>query len=620
MRKFQRATLAMALLSCSAVQQTSPKPPPPTFTLDSEAMFLGESTTLSISGATPNTRVFLIATLAETGPLSCPSVLGGECLDLPSPARMLASTRTSASGDATFAVVPPASLGERPVQLQAVQLPMGAVAVSNLLATHTFLRDGDVDGDGLTNGEEIDTAGTDPLLADTDADDITDADELATGSDPTDADDPGDGWQLVWYDAFDGPDIDASKWAFEVNGQGGGNNELQYYTDRPENARIEDGALVIEARQESFSGPDGTRAYTSARLRTLNQGDWLYGRIEARMRLPTGQGLWPAFWMLPTDWVYGGWAASGEIDIMELVGHAPNTVHGTLHYGGAWPNNTSSGQGYTIAESFGDDFHDFAVEWDATEFRWYVDGQLVQVQNQWFSDAGAYPAPFNQRFHMLFNVAVGGNWPGPPDASTSFPQRMEVDWVRVYQRETPPLTLANAGFESRAPGATTPDQWLIYPIALTNFAAEQTGAPIFNSPATFTAYQGDASLKVWGQFSGDENRTPIYQEFPVSAGDGFTLSGVAMTHPDDAIGGSNQAELRLLFFDDAYNLLASTSSAPLDASSPRGTWIPLDVTATAPAGATKVQASVEFLQCVGASANCYDAGSVYVDGLQLQTL
>ena len=182
--------------------------------------------------------------------------------------------------------------------------------------------------------------------------------DTATDTDP---DATREGWVLVWRDEFSGNEIDMSKWSFEVNGQGGGNNELQYYTDRSDNARIENGALVIEARSESFTGSDGTRDYTSARLRTANKGDWTYGRIEARIRLPFGQGIWPAFWMLPTDWVYGGWAASGEIDIMELVGHEPNVVHGTLHYGGPWPENTYSGDGYSIDEPFANDFHTFAV-------------------------------------------------------------------------------------------------------------------------------------------------------------------------------------------------------------------------------------------------------------------
>ena len=240
-------------------------------------------------------------------------------------------------------------------------------------------------------------------------------------------------WELVWSDEFDGPGIDLNKWEHEVNAWGGGNNELQYYTDRPVNSFIEDGKLVIQALQETYTGPEGTRDYTSARLRTLHKGEWLYGRFEARIKLPTGQGLWPAFWMLPTDWVYGGWAASGEIDVVELIGSQPGVIHGTLHYGGEWPNNTLSG-GSRSGPDFTAGFHEYAVEWDPLEFRWYVDGVHYHTETDWWSSAADYPAPFNQRFHMLLNVAVGGNWPGSPDASTVFPQRMEVDYVRVYQR------------------------------------------------------------------------------------------------------------------------------------------------------------------------------------------
>ena len=244
-----------------------------------------------------------------------------------------------------------------------------------------------------------------------------------------------EGWILVWRDEFLDSEIRTDRWGFEVNAQGGGNNESQYYTDRSENARIENGNLVIEARAENYTGPEGTRDYTSARLRTLNKGDWEYGRMEANIKLPYGQGIWPAFWMLPTDWVYGGWAASGEIDIMELVGHEPNVTHGTLHYGGPWPENTYTGDSYTIDEPFANAFHNFAVEWEYGEIRWYLDDVHFQTQTDWYSTAAAWPAPFNQRFHIILNVAVGGTWPGYPDASTAFPQRMEVDYVRVYERD-----------------------------------------------------------------------------------------------------------------------------------------------------------------------------------------
>ena len=251
---------------------------------------------------------------------------------------------------------------------------------------------------------------------------------------------PPGGWALVWRDEFDGSAIDPAKWSFEVNGGGGGNNELQYYTARPENAFVANGRLTLQALRERYCSTDGCRDFTSARVRTLNKGDWLYGRMEVRARLPRGQGLWPAAWMLPSDNAYGGWAASGEIDIMEAVntgGSGGNTVHGTLHYGGAWPNNTHKGGQTTPATSVADNFHDYAVEWEPNQIRFYVDGALYHTATEWWSSGGAFPAPFNKRFHMILNVAVGGNWPGSPTASTVFPQRMEIDHVRVYQRANP---------------------------------------------------------------------------------------------------------------------------------------------------------------------------------------
>lgn len=248
---------------------------------------------------------------------------------------------------------------------------------------------------------------------------------------------PAGGWRLVWQDEFDGSRIDPQKWNFEVNGGGGGNNELQYYTDRPQNASVAGGVLTIQALAERYCAADGCRDYTSARLTTRNKGDWLYGRVEVRARLPGGQGLWPAIWMLPTDWAYGGWAASGEIDILEAVNAGAsggNTIHGTLHYGAPWPNNTYKGGSTVPASSIVDNFHVYAVEWEPAQIRFYVDGRLYHTATDWWSSGGAFPAPFNKRFHLLLNVAVGGNWPGSPNASTRFPQTMQVDYVRVYQK------------------------------------------------------------------------------------------------------------------------------------------------------------------------------------------
>jgi len=260
-------------------------------------------------------------------------------------------------------------------------------------------------------------------------------------------------WSLVWQDEFNGNSIDSTKWEHEVNGAGGGNNELQYYTARSENSYVANGRLVLKALKERYTGSDGTKDYTSARLRTKNKGDFLYGKIDVKAKLPHGQGLWPAIWMLPTDNVYGGWAASGEIDIMEAVNlrvNNNNEIHGTIHYGGEWPAQTHTGLGIVPGSSVVDNYHVYGIEWEPGEIRWYLDGVLYQTQTDWYSNAGTYPAPFNQRFHLLLNVAVGGNWPGSPNNSTSFPQTMEVDYVRVYESkqgggDTVSLSVLNEG-------------------------------------------------------------------------------------------------------------------------------------------------------------------------------
>ncbi|SDL36230.1 Por secretion system C-terminal sorting domain-containing protein [Catalinimonas alkaloidigena] len=244
-------------------------------------------------------------------------------------------------------------------------------------------------------------------------------------------------YQLVWADEFDADTVDQTKWSFQLGDgtdvglpAGWGNNELEYY--RAENATVADGMLTITAKQESFEGYD----YTSARLRTLGKGDWTFGRMEMRAKLPVGQGIWPAFWMLPSDSPYGGWAASGEIDIMEYTGDEPNRAFGTLHYGGPWPNNVYSGNDFFLTEgTFPEAFHVFAIEWEYGAIRWYVDDSLYATQTDWYSTAGPYPAPFDVDFHIVLNLAVGGNLPGNPDESTVFPQQYMIDYVRVYQKE-----------------------------------------------------------------------------------------------------------------------------------------------------------------------------------------
>ena len=250
---------------------------------------------------------------------------------------------------------------------------------------------------------------------------------------------PSGAFVLVWSDEFLGPSgalVDATRWVFDIGGGGWGNQELQTYTDRARNASLDgDGALAIRALRETFTGPDGiTREYTSARLKTQGTFAQAYGRFEARLRVPEGQGLWPAFWMLGADIPAVGWPRCGEIDIMENIGREPTVVHGTLH-GPGYSGAQGIGGAYTLPDGmpFADAFHVFAVEWEPSAVRWSVDGVVYQTR----TPADLPPGQrwvFDHPFFLILNVAVGGSWPGNPDASTALPQEMLVDYVRVYER------------------------------------------------------------------------------------------------------------------------------------------------------------------------------------------
>lgn len=288
-------------------------------------------------------------------------------------------------------------------------------------------------------------------------------------------------WKLVWSDEFAGTSIDRRKWTFEIDCRGGGNQEKQCYTDSPQNAFVSDGTLKIVARPAAEGAP---LPYTSARLNTKYQGDWKYGRIEVRAKAPSGQGSWPAIWMMPTDEAYGGWPKSGEIDIFEAVnlktvdadGKVEASVHGTLHYGREWPNNVNSGKSYTLPDNANpaDSFNTYAIEWQEGEIRWYVNGYLYQTQQAsrvrtnsrgeliglnhrgWFAEyfdrvTGKLEtqwnaAPFDQRFYLILNLAVGGSWPenvnnlGIDAAAFANGQTFEIDWVRVYECQANPNT------------------------------------------------------------------------------------------------------------------------------------------------------------------------------------
>lgn len=238
--------------------------------------------------------------------------------------------------------------------------------------------------------------------------------------------------EVVWSDDFDGDRLDYSKWEVEVNAFGGGNHELQLYTDRPRNVRVEGGCLVLEAHRERASIAGTERDFSSGRIRSKHRGDWKYGRFEIRARVPAGQGLWPAAWMLPTHERHGGWAASGEIDILEFKGQERDAIWGTLHYGGAWPRNRHTGERRVIeGVDLTADFHTYGVEWEERRIRWLYDGEVWQTQEKWDSEAAPFPAPFDEEFHLVLNLAVGGGFVGDPAADTPFPARFLVDWVRV---------------------------------------------------------------------------------------------------------------------------------------------------------------------------------------------
>ncbi len=257
-------------------------------------------------------------------------------------------------------------------------------------------------------------------------------------------------WQLVWSDEFDsGTQPDETKWSYQVGGGGWGNQELQYYTDaRPENARIENGVLIIEARPESFAGAP----YTSARLRTLGKGDWLYGRFEVRARLPEGLGTWPAIWMMPSESNYGdgGWPDNGEIDIMEGVGHEPDRTHSAVHMNALNHQLNNNPASTFMNATSRSDFHVYALEWTPTRITTYVDGNVNLVYERGLSNWTRWP--FDKPFHLILNLAVGGTWGGAQGVEPNdFPTSFEVDYVRVYAdaHGPPSVSVASAGEQTQ---------------------------------------------------------------------------------------------------------------------------------------------------------------------------
>ncbi|MSU57361.1 MAG: glycosyl hydrolase family protein [Pedosphaera sp.] len=423
------------------------------------------------------------------------------------------------------------------------------------------------------------------------------------------------GWTLVWADEFaqaDGSSPDPAKWAYDIGAGGWGNNELEYYTSRTNNVRVEGGKLVIEARQESYLGS----SYTSARLKTKGKISWTYGRIEARIQIPRGQGLWPAFWMLGTNIDSVSWPNCGEIDIMENIGAETNLVHGTIH-GPGYSGGGGIGGPYTLAgAAFADGFHVFAVEWETNRLRWFVDGQ------QYFSATpaslpGGATWVFTQPQFLLLNVAVGGNWPGNPNGSTTFPQRMTVDYVRVYAPMNLPAcggnALTNPGFESGGLAS-----WTTYGAGFNTLLENSNNVPV---------HGGSNGFKVFGQFTGSDNYSGVYQDLPTSPGQNFTADGWALTPSGDKIAGANLAWIEVSFRDASASVLALYRTALISTNTTASVWLNLAVTnqlnpatsavigsvtnLVAPASTSFVRYQVVFRQPATA------AGAVLFDDLKL---
>lgn len=285
-----------------------------------------------------------------------------------------------------------------------------------------------------TTSDESSTAETKPT--ETTAAETTEETTEAATEEQTDEVPEIEGYNLLWHDEFDGDELDETIWTREVREPGWTNQELQEYTTSTDNVFVRDGKLILKAIKTEKDGAD---YYTSGKVNSQNKKDFMYGKVVVSAKVPEGQGLWPAIWMMPQDeQFYGQWPKCGEIDIMEVLGSSADTAYGTVHYG----EPHAEQQGTVVLEngSYADSFHEFSVEWEPGEMRFYIDGEHYHTVNDWFSavngeDEKPYPAPFNQPFFVQMNLAVGGTWPGNPDETTNFDKaEFEIDYVRVYQK------------------------------------------------------------------------------------------------------------------------------------------------------------------------------------------
>lgn len=302
-----------------------------------------------------------------------------------------------------------------------------------------------------------------------------------------------EGYNLLWHDEFEGDELNTDIWTREVREVGWTNNELQAYVDSEDNVFVKDGNLVLKAIETE---ENGKKSYTSGKVNSQNKADFQYGKVVASAKVPRGKGLWPAIWMMPKDEsYYGQWPKCGEIDIMEVLGSDVTKMYSTVHYGE--PHAEQQGE-YTIANVFEDgtfetDFHEYSVEWEPGEMRWYLDDMLILTVNDWFSavegeDDKPYPAPFDQPFFVQMNLAVGGNWPGDPDEYTNFDTaEFKIDYVRVYQKDSYDMNVSKPEKEYRAPNEDG------------NYINNGDFAEMINKDTDWTFYKaagGDGSITV----------------------------------------------------------------------------------------------------------------------------
>lgn len=442
-----------------------------------------------------------------------------------------------------------------------------------------------------------------------------------------------EGWNLEWADEFNqanGTLPDSTYWNYDIGtGQWGwGNNESQYYTSRSENARIVNGQLLIEMHKENYNGSQ----YTSARLKTQNKIDFEYGRIEARLKVPSGgSGLWPAFWALGNDFNTVGWPQCGEIDIMEYISREPYEIFGTVH-GPGYEGGASIGNTYTFNQLVANDYHTFAVEWDENIIKWYVDG--IHYHTVTPNSLGSREWVFDHPHFLILNLAIGGNFGGWIDPNISFPQQFWIDYVRVYSRDGSSPgngnanVLLNTGFEDNtlfpwvgvsSGGANTQGGY----IEDTSFQYYNGGSP---GGANVLARSGTHVAKIFGSFTGQPNVNSFYQDVTVDDGTSWEAGVWALTHPDDLMTG-NSVRAYIMFLDNNDTILSLYGSEILDDSNILpGQWVYLNpnqkldydysVIETvseleAPTGTEKIRFQVMYSQ------PAYGIGSIYFDDFNL---